>query len=855
MKQHQSFKTIIYHILEVSPPDHIISRFIRRMTMLIVGLNTLTLLLSFIDFSKENLGQLQSTISFLKLNPAPVLTALEWLGANLIYGFWAVETLSTTWLTVGFILRLWSASEHRRIGGRHRIVFWLLLLIDFVVILPFFVVLYTPSRELTLHILRLGWAIRHLKLLRYLYPKPVVQDARDALLLETEAKLAQVRQQVAKGRETDLARVSRHIESVRQQCFEVSTDPSVFQRHDSGPLSAASHASGAEQLRSLFDSLETEITDESQINEYTHLVDTIYTQSAGIFDTAPRRVAVAVDLKANGLMGQKHVPLRRIGRNHFGPMIWQRGKRFGKSQRMYVSDVQRDVARARADLRRAIELGNTPAGKVSLSRTIHELRDLDVPVRLAWDGLIWQLEDAHYKRLQLVSNDIDRYGSLWFYVASFWRWLGRRLSATQRLLEFYKQSVATFHRLRHSIAAVVSRFLRPSLLWLGFIKPPTFELLRAFDEARLDSVRERGLPTAYLKHFEFTPLSDEEIFLALDEEFEQINYAIRRWQEKRQSSFLIYGHRGFGKTTLMNMARQQLFTNDLITHETIREKIVTPLALRGYLATLLDLENVRDFEAMADILLAGPPRVVLLEDCNHLFFRNIDGLEAIRYLFWLVARTNHHVLWGIGLNRSSYDFLNQALPLHELFYIQVRLRPRSGEELRRLIMMRHNQSGISLNYEHNKENEKALRRQSKVLRQRRFGRVNLQEALELTFFDLLATTCAGNISTAFYYWLRALEVQSPDRYVVHPFEALNLSLIRDFTQTQAFLLVALLQHEYLTPSEIANILDMDEIETRLELEILQNHNILEADTEQETFVVNPVVQKDVCDMLESRNLL
>jgi hypothetical protein len=402
---------------------------------------------------------------------------------------------------------------------------------------------------------------------------------------------------------------------------------------------------------------------------------------------------------------------------------------------------------------------------------------------------------------------------------------------------------------------VIGRILRPWLLWLGFLKPPTFELLRAFDEARLDSVHDCGLPATYLKYFEFIPLSDQDIFLTLDEEFEQINYAIRRWQEKRQSSFLIYGHRGFGKTTLMNMARQHLFTNDLVTYESIQQKMVTQLELKSYLTNLLALDNVCDFEVLADVLLAGPPRVVLLEDCNHLFFRNIDGLEAIRYLFWLIARTNHHVLWGIGLNKSGYDFLNQAMPLYELFYIQVRLRPRSGEELRRLIMMRHNQSGISLHYENNKENEKALRRQSKLLRQRRFGRVNVQEALELTFFDHLATTCAGNISTAFYYWLHALEVQSPDRYVVHPFEALNLSLIRDFTATQAFLLVALLQHEYLKPSEAANILGMDEIETRLELEILQNHNILEADIEKETFVVNPVVQKDVCEMLESRNLL
>ncbi len=605
MKQRQSFKTIVYHILEVSPPDHRLSRFIRRTTISLVGLNTLALVLSFLADSKEPLSQIQNLLSFYKLNPAPVVAALAWIKANLLYGLWGIETLSTAWFTVGFVLRLWTASEHRRIGGRPRVVFWLLLLIDFVVILPFFVALLTPTRELTLQVLRLGWAIRHLKLIRYLRQTPAVHDSRDALLMETEAQLAQVRQQVVKVRETDLARVSQHIEDVRHQCFEVSMQPGVFQRHDSGPLSPPPHARGAEELHTLFDRLEADITDETQISEFADLINTIYTQSASIFDAAPRWATVEVDLTGNGLTGQKRIPLRRLGRNHFSPMAWQRGQRFGKSQRMYVPDVQRDLANARTDLRRSLELGNTPAGKISLSRTIHELRDLDVPVRLAWDGLIWQLEDAHHRRLHLVGNDIDRYGSLSFYVVSCWRWLGRRLSSAMRLLEFFRQLIAAFHRLRHAIAASILRVLRPWLLWLGFLKTPTFELLRAFDEARLDSVHGCGLPTTYLKHFEFTPLSKDDVFLGLDEEFEQINYAIRRWQEKRQSSFLIYGHRGFGKTTLMNMARQQLFTNDLVTHESVTQKIVTPLGLIGYLTDLLDLENIHDVAALSQILTCG----------------------------------------------------------------------------------------------------------------------------------------------------------------------------------------------------------------------------------------------------------
>lgn len=306
----------------------------------------------------------------------------------------------------------------------------------------------------------------------------------------------------------------------------------------------------------------------------------------------------------------------------------------------------------------------------------------------------------------------------------------------------------------------------------------------------------------------------------------------------------------------MNIAQQRLFNDHTVIHDIITQKLTTIELLVHYLAQRLGFPQVNSFEELAEALLSESRRVVWLEDCHHLFFRDIGGLEAIRYLFWLIAKTNHHVLWGISLEKSSYDFLNQALPLNELFHVQIGLQERSGEDLRRLIMMRHNRSGMSLHYMHDKRNAKALRRQVKLLRSKhRFGRANLQQALELTFFDGLAIACAGNITVALFYWLRSLQFEDADRCEVQPFEELDLSLISEFSQNEAFILVGILQHGKLSATELAKILDADEIDTRLELEILTNHNVLLLDFKTDTFQLNPVVLKTVCEMLASRSLL
>ena len=225
----------------------------------------------------------------------------------------------------------------------------------------------------------------------------------------------------------------------------------------------------------------------------------------------------------------------------------------------------------------------------------------------------------------------------------------------------------------------------------------------------------------------------------------------------------------------------------------------------------------------------------------------------MRHLLWLIARTNHHVLWGICMDKHADAYLDKSFPLGKLLHFEITVDAWQPGELRRLVMVRHSQSGYSLRYVHDKSLEKALRR--RVRHWRRPDEPAVQEALEQIFFERLAAICGENITVVFYYWLRSLRPAGKDRFEVQPVEGLDLSPIRGFSLDQAFLLAAVLQHDNLTADELAAILDTEVIQTRLELEILENQNILEMDLSTGRCRINPVVIRAAAEMLESRNIL
>ncbi|MGH7803253.1 MAG: ion transporter [Candidatus Binatia bacterium] len=819
-----SVASALYEVLAVSPPDDRLSTSIRRLTVGIVLLNTFALALSF----------------------------LPGFGSVAISVVIVVETVSTAVFAGEYALRLWSAPADPRYRGRLRFALRPLSIVDLLAVVPLFGAPFAASRDSLLHVLRLGWIVRHLKLARILRYRPVLRGA-EALVEAPAERLRQIREGLAGAREHDFARVQQQVRAAVRRSVEITRQPRSRATGDSAAGSPAVDATTS-SLLGLLDGLEAGLVGAGELRGSGEVVAAAYRESASVFDAAPLTASVEIALEAERV-GRKSVPLRDIGRHHFAALAAEADRLSESQEPLYRADVRNELARVRTALTDASSASDSADGDVALNHAIDLLRDVDAPARLAWDTLLFLFEEEHRGRLQLVRTDVERHGHPSFRAGRAWRWLARRLNTTLHARELTIRLWSTVVRHYRETTTSLARSVRLTLLRLGILKPTIREMLLALDEARLDDVRERGLPADYLAHFDVSTPRDDGLWIGFDDELARIRGAIDRWNRRQPTSFIVHGHRGVGKTTLVLQARG-LFADAPLTHELLTQKLATVDALVEHLCKRLDLPGGTSGEALADALLAGPRRAILLDDVHHLFFRTIGGLEAVRYLFWLIARTNPHLFWGISLDTSGYKFLAHAMPLGELFHLHVNLDERTSDDLRRLIMARHNRSGASLHYVRDKRNERAFRRRMKALRQQSRGaRAHPQEALERVFFDGLTQASAGNVLVATFYWLRSLRIADDDRYHVEPFEPLDLSLIWEFSDDHAFILAALLQHGSLTAAELARILDVDRIAVRLDLEILGNLNVLQVHLPSDTFRVNPVVQRTVCDVLQARHLL
>lgn len=818
-----------YEVMEVAVPGDVFSRVLNIGIMALVLINVAAFALSFVD----------------RLQP---------------YGayFELTETISVTLFTVEYLLRLWSCVASARhahpLVGRLRFALRPMMLVDLLAVLPYYLPFVLALDLRLLRLLRLARLLRLFKLARYLKEPPPDESAVGDLLNAYQRQMAQLRGQLTALRDENMALRRQQIDGAiadmrrAQQLWQVRLRRSAVE------------GSEREAIEAPIDVLAAALAEGQWLEDIARQNGAIYGRAATLFDEAPEAAALGVDIGWKSIRSFTRVPVRRIGTHHFRGLDALHGAAFARFSRSYAEEARRRLEAVRTAVSYALDQGEREIGgsfsqevRISLNRATNRLRDLGDPVRAAWDGLIWELQDEQQSRIERVQVDIARYGSAMFYVGRAWRSIdvGSRRLRERAIDLFY----AFLPRIRSALLNAyrrVSSQVEPALYWLGLIKAEAREVLEAIDQAQMTP--RQDLAEDYRKHFTFAPLQNDDLFVGFDEELALIDQAIQRWEDGLTTSFIVHGQRGSGKTTLLNVAQERLFEDDqIVVRASVDEKIVEVDALVRYLSSLLEFGEVDDMESLAQHLLQEPPKAILLESCHNLFLRKIGGLEAMHHLLWLIARTNHHVLWGICMGRHARDYLTKFLALDQLFHFEVRISAWEPSELRQLLLLRHDQSGYSNSFLLDEGLERVLRR--RLRHWRRVEEPAVQEVLERIFFEELAEISGDNILVALYYWLRSLQASGRDHYAVQPLRELDLDLVKSITLEQAFILAAVLHHDNLSAQETAEILDANAVQTRLMLEILDNFNILDFDAQTRRYRVNPVVLHSVSDMLRERNLL
>ena len=354
----------------------------------------------------------------------------------------------------------------------------------------------------------------------------------------------------------------------------------------------------------------------------------------------------------------------------------------------------------------------------------------------------------------------------------------------------------------------------------------------------------KSLPLLYRRLFRFEPLKDPRFLIGRETEMDAIGAARTLWDAGRPVSVILVGQRGSGKTSLINCALKSVLAGQEVIRGEFSKRLTTEAAMRGFLCELLhagDPENLENF-------LNSGRRIVILEELERTYLRQIGHYGAVRSLQRIVAATNPHTLWILSTNQISFQFLNAAINLGQSFSHRINAGSASRENLKQAILLRHNLSGLRLKFSLPTTESGQVRKLMNSLTDR--------TAPDAHFFDAISRESAGVYRSAFEIWLGQIDRVQSGTMEMKPLLSPDLSkIVNHLAAEDLFTLVAIPQHGGLTVEDHSIIFQRSIAESQGQLNELLAHEIIEPDPAHPGFRIRPEAMRVVREALFSHNLL
>ncbi len=328
----------------------------------------------------------------------------------------------------------------------------------------------------------------------------------------------------------------------------------------------------------------------------------------------------------------------------------------------------------------------------------------------------------------------------------------------------------------------------------------------------------RDLPMIYRRLFRLAPVEEPRFLVGRETEMTALARARDLWQSNRSVSVILVGDRGSGKTSLLNCAVAREFSDIEVIRSQFSQRITDAPQMRDFLRQLAGIPGEQDL--MEGLL--SRKRVIMLEELERTFLRRMNGFSGLEDLLSIVAGSSRTTLWILAANQHSYRYLDAAVGLGQYFSHRINAMAIPPVHLKNAILLRHNLSGLRLQYPALPERGDRMRAVRQFL--------GLEPSAEDSFFDALYRQSEGIFRSAFELWQHFMErVEGGVLYMQQPTEPNYEPLIAQFTLQDSFTLQAILQHGSLTARDHAEIFECALPRSQVALERLVNLECLEPD--------------------------
>lgn len=388
---------------------------------------------------------------------------------------------------------------------------------------------------------------------------------------------------------------------------------------------------------------------------------------------------------------------------------------------------------------------------------------------------------------------------------------------------------------------------------LGVVEVEREEMLESLEQSLLGDDQQvlATLPAMYRQLFDVEAgVPWDELLVPRDEGLQVIRRAFDRWSEDRSATLAVVGEKGSGKTTLIRLARQQVFDETSVHEVELGRSIDDPAQLEQRLVEAFDLE---DPGPLVEVVNRQGPAVAVVENLHHLFIRALGGFDALERFLEIVAATSDSVLWVVTADESAWRYLNRVIGIEAHFVHKVSTTNLSAEKLERAIMARHEVSGFALRFETVLEDGTAGR-WARLLGREARGELTRKEAQRRRYFEQLAAIAEGNIVLGLFYWLRSIRRVEEHVLVLGEPEIIDLEFLERLPLGQLHTIAAIILHGGLSEATHRRVFQIPAAESRLQLAALADSHMIFLARDGE-YKINKVLYRPFIRLLSAKNIL
>jgi len=355
-----------------------------------------------------------------------------------------------------------------------------------------------------------------------------------------------------------------------------------------------------------------------------------------------------------------------------------------------------------------------------------------------------------------------------------------------------------------------------------------------------------NLPIIYKRLYHIEPIKDLSLFVGREKEAELLVKSFEDWNNGKPNASIIIGEKWVGKTSFINYSLNSINTKCPIIKYTVVDNISSEDQLLESFKNIFKDIHFTNFDELIETLNDGNQRIIVFEDIQNIFLRKMNGFDSLKTLYILINRTQKNIFWVISITKYAWNYLNKSANLFEFFGSQIEMGSLSNDQMKELVLRRNKITGYKLHFDdfQIKESRNKLKKK---------GKQEAQNTLRESFFHNLNDFSKGNISLALRFWLLSTQSFNESTINIRKVAKPDLSFITMISMDKVFILHALILHDGLTSKQVSEVINVAHTACKLSLISLAKNGIV--NSESEVYELNPLLYRNVINLLKSKNLL